>query len=65
MVWALYGASQHPEVEAKLTAELASLGLLASPVNPNPRAVQWDDLPKLVYLDAIIKAWPRDLKPRS
>eukprot|EP00884_Botryococcus_braunii_P022866 jgi/Botrbrau1/9263/Bobra.180_1s0020.1 len=55
MVWVLYAVSQNPEVEAKLTAELASLGLLASPGNPTPRPVQWDDLPKLAYLDAVIK----------
>jgi hypothetical protein len=45
-------------VEAKVVAELASLGLLGTPENPTPRAVEWDDLPKLVYLDAVIKALP-------
>jgi hypothetical protein len=58
MAWVLYGVSQHPAVEAKLVAELASLGLLATPGNPTPRTVEWDDLPKLVYLDAVIKAPP-------
>eukprot|EP00884_Botryococcus_braunii_P022864 jgi/Botrbrau1/9261/Bobra.180_1s0018.1 len=65
MMWAMYAISQNPEVEAKLTAELASLGLLASPGNPNPRPVQWDDLPKLVYLDAIIKESMRMWAPAA
>eukprot|EP00884_Botryococcus_braunii_P001270 jgi/Botrbrau1/11143/Bobra.331_1s0011.2 len=55
MVWVLYCLSQHREVEAKLVAELASLGLLASSGNPQPRQVEWEDLPKLVYLEAVIK----------
>eukprot|EP00884_Botryococcus_braunii_P003512 jgi/Botrbrau1/13161/Bobra.0187s0109.1 len=55
MSWVIFAVSQNPEVEAKVTAELASLGLLATTDNPNPRALEWDDLPKLVYLDAVIK----------
>jgi hypothetical protein len=42
-------------VEAKVAAELAQHGLLATPTNPNPRSVQWDDLAKLTYLNAVIK----------
>eukprot|EP00884_Botryococcus_braunii_P016359 jgi/Botrbrau1/3406/Bobra.0337s0042.1 len=55
MSWTLYLLSQHPEVEAKVAAELAQHGLLASPGNPAPRAVEWNDLGKLTYLNAVIK----------
>lgn len=47
--------SQHPEIEAKLAAELAQHGLLATPERPMPRAVEWGDIPKLTYLQAVIK----------
>ena len=53
--WALYLLSQHPEVEAKIVAELDAAGLLASPARPNPRAIEYGDLAKLVYLQAFIK----------
>ena len=53
--WTLFSLSQHPEVEAKLAAELAQHGLLATPERPMPRAIEWDDIPKLTYLQAIIK----------
>eukprot|EP00884_Botryococcus_braunii_P001263 jgi/Botrbrau1/11137/Bobra.331_1s0007.1 len=55
LAWVLYCLSQHREVEAKLVDELAALGLLASSGNPKPRQVEWEDLPKLVYLEAVIK----------
>jgi hypothetical protein len=42
-------------VEAKVAAELAEQGLLATPTSPNPRPVAWDDLIKLTYLNAVIK----------
>jgi hypothetical protein len=42
-------------VEARLAAELAQHGLLAMPDRPVPRAIEWDDIPKLTYLQAIIK----------
>jgi hypothetical protein len=57
LMWAVYLLSQHPEVEAKVAAELAQHGLLATPAIPNPRPVQWDDLAKLTYLNAVIKVW--------
>ena len=50
-----YLLSQHPEVEAKLVAELEHHGLLASPVCPKPHALVYADLKELVYLQAIIK----------
>jgi Cytochrome P450 len=53
--WTLYLLSQHPEVEAKVAAELAKHGLLATPDNPSPPPVQWSDLGKLTYMNAVIK----------
>ena len=47
--------SQHPEVEAKIVKELRQHDLLATAEQPNPRAIQWDDIPKLTYLNAVIK----------
>ena len=53
--WSLYLLSQHPEVEAKIVAELDAAGLLATPARPEPRRLEWADLNKLVYLQAFIK----------
>lgn len=58
MAWTLYCIAQHKEVEEKIVAELASLGLLACPGNPCPRKVEWEDLSKMPYLDATIKVKP-------
>ena len=54
--WTLYLVSQHPEVEAKLVAELEQAGLLATPQQPEPRALQYADLSKLTFLSMVIKA---------
>lgn len=51
-----YLVSQHPDVEAKIAAELDSLGLLAKPGAPPPRPAEWGDLQKLTYLGCAIKA---------
>ena len=51
----LYTVSQHPQVEAKIVEELKSLDLLATPEKAQPRPIQWDDVPKLPYLTAVIK----------
>ena len=48
--------SQNPKVEAKIVEELKSNGLLATPEKPSPRPIEWDDIPKLTYLNAVIKA---------
>ena len=53
--WSLYLLSQHPEVEAKIVAELDAAGLLATPARPEPRRLEWADLNPLVYLQAFIK----------
>jgi cytochrome P450 len=55
VAWTLFAVSKYPEVEARITAELDSLGLLASPAQPSPRELELDDLHKLPYLDAVIK----------
>lgn len=55
MVWVLFWISQHPEVEAKIVAELDGLGLLAAPGKAQPRRLEWDDLPKLHYVEAVTK----------
>ena len=51
----LYQVSQHPEVEAKICAELEEHGLLVTPSRPHPRKVTYEDLGKLSYLDMVIK----------
>jgi hypothetical protein len=55
MAWCLFAIATRPEVESRIVKELDSLGLLASPLNPNPRDLTLEDLPKLVYLNAVIK----------
>eukprot|EP00884_Botryococcus_braunii_P013433 jgi/Botrbrau1/22090/Bobra.0206s0016.1 len=63
--WVLYGVAQNPDVQDKVAAELASLGLLASPGNPEPRPIDWEDLTQLVYLDAVIKEGLRMWAPAA
>ena len=53
--WVVYTVSQHPKVEAKIVEELMSHDLLATPEKPQPRPIQWEDVPKLTYLTAVIK----------
>lgn len=50
-----YIISQHPEVEAKILEELDSLELSITPQRPRPRPLTYADLPKLAYLQAVIK----------
>lgn len=45
----------HPEVQARVAAELESLGLLATPGNPTPRRLEYADLTKLPYMDAVLR----------
>ena len=51
--------SQHPEIEAKIVRELDGLGLLATSDKPQPRALQYEDLSKLTYLNLVIKVGQR------
>jgi hypothetical protein len=53
--WTLYLLSQHPEAEQKALDELRAAGLAPTPENPTPRALEYADLGKLVYCQAIIK----------
>ena len=45
----------HPEVQARVAAELDGAGLLATPRNPNPRRPTYADLAALPYLDAVLR----------
>ena len=56
--WALYLLAQHPAVEARLAAELDAAELLVTAKRPQPRQLQWADLARLAYLQAVIKARP-------
>ena len=47
--------SQHPDVEAKVLAELDVLELLVTPARPQPRAMTYEDTGKLVYTIWAIK----------
>ena len=53
--WVVYCVSQAPKVEAKIVEELRSLDLLATPAQPAPRPIQWEDVSKLTYLNNVIK----------
>ncbi|CAL5223871.1 g6460 [Coccomyxa viridis] len=53
--WVVFAVSQHPEVEAGIVKKLRGLGLLATSEAPDPRPIQWDDIPQLHYLTATIK----------
>ena len=46
---------QHPEVEARLAAELDDAGLLVTPQRPAPRAMEYADLSRLNYLSWVCK----------
>ncbi len=47
--------SQHPEVEARLAAELDAAELLATRARPRPRPLAHADLKRLVYLQCVLK----------
>ena len=51
-----YLLSQHPDVETRVVAELDALELLVTPSRPQPRELEWADLGRLTYLQAVIKA---------
>ena len=50
-----YLISQHPDVEAKLAAELKEAGLLVTPQRPVARAMEYADLARLTYLGWVCK----------
>ena len=55
MAWTLFAISTMPEIEARVVAELDTLGLLAKPGNPEPRDLTLADLGNMPYLAAVIK----------
>ncbi|GAB4815787.1 hypothetical protein N2152v2_002833 [Parachlorella kessleri] len=55
MAWTLYLLSRHPEAEARVCQELEEHGLLATPSNPTPRLVEYENLSHLVFLSACVK----------
>ena len=50
-----YLVSQHPEVEARLVAELDQAGLLVTKERPHPRGMVYGDLSSLTYLNWVCK----------
>ena len=48
----------HPEVEAKVVAELQTLQLMPSAEQPQPRSMTYDDIAKITYTSNAIKARP-------
>ena len=54
----IYAICQHPEVEARVAAELDSVGLLATPDRLQPRVMEHADLARLPYLQCVIKVKP-------
>ena len=48
--------SVHPEVEARVLAELQALQLMPSAERPQPRAMEYDDMARLTYTSNAIKA---------
>ena len=48
--------SVHPEVEARVLAELRALQLMPSAEWPQPRAMEYDDMARLTYTSSAIKA---------
>ena len=42
-------------MEARVAAELAAAGLLATPERPQPRCMEHADLARLTYLQCVIK----------
>ena len=48
--------SVHPEVEAKVLAELQALQLMPSAERSQPRDMEYDDMARLTYTSNAIKA---------
>ncbi|KAK9837888.1 hypothetical protein WJX74_007245 [Apatococcus lobatus] len=55
MTWTIFLISQHPEVEVKLVEELNQQGLLATPDQPHPRPLRYEDTNRLPYLSMVVR----------
>ncbi|CAK0783590.1 hypothetical protein CVIRNUC_006789 [Coccomyxa viridis] len=55
IAWTLFMISVHPEVEARVLAELRALQLMPSAKRPQPRAMEYDDMARLTYTSNAIK----------
>ena len=53
--WGLYLLSQHPAAEEAVLAELGAAGLAPTAASPTPRPLEYADLAKLPYLQAVLK----------
>jgi cytochrome P450 len=54
MSWTLFSIITNPDVEAKVAAELEQQGFLATPAQPQARTLEYDGIPKLPYLAAVL-----------
>ena len=64
IAWTLYLLAKHPEVMAKLEAELDAAGLLVTPARPRPCPLAFADISKLRYMDCVLKARLLTARPR-
>lgn len=55
IAYALYLVSQYPEAQCRLEAELDAAQLLVTPWRPVPREMAFEDLPRLPYLQAVVR----------
>ncbi|KAK9825238.1 hypothetical protein WJX74_002715 [Apatococcus lobatus] len=53
--WTLGLLAAHADVQQKVASELEGLGLRATPTQPQPRRLTWEDLSHLDYLRKVIK----------
>jgi cytochrome P450 len=54
MSWTLFSIVTNPAVEAKVAAELEQQGFVATEAQPQSRTLEYDDIPKLPYLTAVL-----------
>jgi fatty acid synthase len=53
--WTLYELAAHPDIQARVQAELDSFGLLKTAQRPKPRDLEYADLAKLTFLNNVLK----------
>jgi cytochrome P450 len=64
MAWVLFSIITNPSVDAKVVAELEQHGFMATEADPEPRILEYDDIPKLPYLTAVVSETMRFLTVR-